>query len=196
MNDDRGTRGRLLDQARNLFAKNGFRGTSIRAVTAAAGANLGAVTYHFGSKQALYEAVISSMVAPLEGRMNEVAGGEGTPIERILRLVRTAFGTLGEHPEMAAIILHELALDRPLPSPAQRWVETLYGILIRLIGEGQAHGSIVAGDPRLLAASVFAQPFYFIMARRPIAAATGIRTGDPYAVAHVLDAVRRLLGAR
>ncbi|RZA13604.1 MAG: TetR/AcrR family transcriptional regulator, partial [Lysobacteraceae bacterium] len=39
----------LLDTAEELFARRGYNGASIRDITAAAGANLGAVTYHFGT---------------------------------------------------------------------------------------------------------------------------------------------------
>ncbi|CAA9412384.1 MAG: Transcriptional regulator, AcrR family, partial [uncultured Rubrobacteraceae bacterium] len=40
------TKTRILDAAERLFAERGFEGTSIRAVTAEAGANLAAVGYH------------------------------------------------------------------------------------------------------------------------------------------------------
>ena len=42
MDESRDTRQRLIDAARKLMATGGFDGTSIRAVTDAAGANLGA----------------------------------------------------------------------------------------------------------------------------------------------------------
>src|ERR1700684_1924176 len=47
------TRTRVLDAAEQLFAERGFRGTSVRAITDLAGANLAAVGYHFGSKAEL-----------------------------------------------------------------------------------------------------------------------------------------------
>lgn len=59
------TKERLLDAAEGLFADQGFRATSVRAITRAAGANLAAVGYHFGSKEALIEAVIDRRLIPL-----------------------------------------------------------------------------------------------------------------------------------
>ena len=44
------TKDRLLGAAEALFMEHGFEATSLRAITAAAGANLAAVNYHFGSK--------------------------------------------------------------------------------------------------------------------------------------------------
>lgn len=51
---DSGTADRILDAAEILFAEHGFEGTSLRQITAAARANLAAVNYHFGDKEALY----------------------------------------------------------------------------------------------------------------------------------------------
>jgi AcrR family transcriptional regulator len=51
------TRTRILDAAEELFMRHGFEATSMRQLTAQAGANLAAVNYHFGSKDALIEAV-------------------------------------------------------------------------------------------------------------------------------------------
>jgi len=48
---------RILDAAERLFAEEGFHVTSLRQITQAAEANLAAVNYHFGSKQALILAV-------------------------------------------------------------------------------------------------------------------------------------------
>lgn len=48
---------RLLDVAEALFADHGFEGTSMRMITAAAGVNLAAVNYHFGSKEELFHRV-------------------------------------------------------------------------------------------------------------------------------------------
>lgn len=47
------TRDRILDAAERLFAEQGFHLTTLRQITQAAEANLAAVNYYFGSKQAL-----------------------------------------------------------------------------------------------------------------------------------------------
>ena len=59
------TKERLLDAAEALFAAEGFHTPSLRAITAAAGANLASVNYHFGSKEALLEAVLARRLQPL-----------------------------------------------------------------------------------------------------------------------------------
>jgi AcrR family transcriptional regulator len=56
---------RILDAAERLFAERGFRGTSVRAITDLAGANLAAVGYHFGSKAELLAAVARRVIEPV-----------------------------------------------------------------------------------------------------------------------------------
>ena len=85
------TKERILDAAETLFAEKGFAGTSLRTITRAAGVNLAAVNYHFGSKEALIDAVYARRLEPLNrerlARLDacEAETGEAAPpLERIL----------------------------------------------------------------------------------------------------------------
>jgi AcrR family transcriptional regulator len=48
------TRQSLIEAAGELFAENGFNGTTTRAIADRAGVTLGGIHYHFGSKEELY----------------------------------------------------------------------------------------------------------------------------------------------
>jgi AcrR family transcriptional regulator len=63
-------RARLIDAAIKLFAEKGYEGTSVRDLATAAGVNVAAVSYHFGSKDALYTEALRSCLAPC-GEMRE-----------------------------------------------------------------------------------------------------------------------------
>ena len=91
------TRARLLDAALDLIAERGEDGVTLREVTDAAGANIAAVSYHFGSLQALRDAAIEhaleryldeqeSAVAELEpgATLEEVAAAFCRPMIRAL----------------------------------------------------------------------------------------------------------------
>ncbi|MEE2675008.1 MAG: TetR/AcrR family transcriptional regulator [Myxococcota bacterium] len=85
------TRRRLLDAAERLFAERGFMGTSIRAVTQAAGVSVSAANYHFGSKEALLAATYGRAIIPLNearlARLTELersAGDAALPLTDVL----------------------------------------------------------------------------------------------------------------
>ncbi len=79
------TRERLLDAAERLFADRGFEGTSMRAITQAAGTSVSAANYHFGSKEKLLHETIRRATEPVNDRRLELldeaeAGSGGAPL--------------------------------------------------------------------------------------------------------------------
>ena len=85
-----GTRERILDAAEQLFSRAGFNGASLRPITTDAGANLAAVHYHFGSKEALLKAVVARRIDPVNQQRlallaeYEQAGGGALSVEEVV----------------------------------------------------------------------------------------------------------------
>jgi len=73
------TRDRILGSARELFARNGIKNTSIRAVAAAAGVDSALVHHYFGTKEKLFAAAVHIPIDPMDviGPLREV------PIEEL-----------------------------------------------------------------------------------------------------------------
>src|SRR4051812_50156783 len=94
------TRTRILDAAEELFMLHGFEGTSMRILTAKAGVNLAAVNYHFGSKDALIEAVFRRRLDPMNvariAQPDKVGAAGSTPAPPALN---RAFITPGPRPK-------------------------------------------------------------------------------------------------
>jgi AcrR family transcriptional regulator len=71
------TRERILTAAEQLFAESGVATTSLRTITSLARVNLAAVNYHFGSKEALIEAVYARRLGPLnKARLANLSAAE------------------------------------------------------------------------------------------------------------------------
>jgi AcrR family transcriptional regulator len=66
------TKERILDAAEALFMEHGFEATSLRAITAAAEVNLAAVNYHFGSKEELFQSVLTRRLDPMNQQRLEL----------------------------------------------------------------------------------------------------------------------------
>jgi AcrR family transcriptional regulator len=88
------TKQRILDAAEALFAIQGYRGTTMRAITGKAHVNLAAVNYHFGSKKSLLKAVIKRRILPL----NQIR-------RRRIEEVRNLALEKGRKPDIKAVLL-------------------------------------------------------------------------------------------
>jgi AcrR family transcriptional regulator len=83
----RDTRSRILDVAEELFGEQGLDRVSIRDITRVANANLAAINYHFGSKEALVAAVFERRVVPVnEARLAALDMLEKAPGKRSSKL--------------------------------------------------------------------------------------------------------------
>jgi len=98
----------ILDAAEALFAENGIAATSVRSILAAAGANVAAVHYHFGSKENLVEEVFRRRAEKIandrvRGLKRALADPDTTwRLERIVRAFLESGFTGGDTPESAA----------------------------------------------------------------------------------------------
>lgn len=114
--DDRATDERLLDTAERLFAEHGFDGVGMRALAEEAGVNLGATTYHYGSKEKLYVETFMRRFQPTQAkrlallRAAEAAAGARPPaVEAIVEsMLRPPLLTVLEFPHFPALLARNL----------------------------------------------------------------------------------------
>lgn len=129
---------RILDTAELLFAEKGFAETSLRAITSKAGVNLAAVNYHFGSKEALIQAVFERFLTPfcnaLTERLEDMEQEGGTvTLERLLSLVAViGIGAHGTDPRRVAVFfrLSGLAYSQA-QGHLRRYLRDRYGSLFK-----------------------------------------------------------------
>jgi AcrR family transcriptional regulator len=97
------TRHRLLQAAELLFIERGYEALSLRQITARAEANLAAVNYHFGSKEAMLQELLSQRLDRLnEERLRLLdaceADGRAPDYETILGVLFVPALQLGRSP--------------------------------------------------------------------------------------------------
>jgi AcrR family transcriptional regulator len=192
------TRDRLLLAARSVFAERGFAGASVREITAAACANLGAVTYHFGSKQGLYEAVVAEAFRPLLERLASPLAPGVPVLDDVERRLRLVFEHLHANPDLQFLVLQQIG-RHGLPAPAVSAFSAMFGGLAGLIAEGQRRGEIRSGDALLMTISVASQPAYFGIVARFLLHHLPLPGGAPKwedIVEHGIEFVRSGLAAR
>jgi len=119
--DVRETTERLLDAAERLFGQLGYDGVGMRALAAEAGVNLGAATYHYGSKQALYIETFMRRFRPANSERLRLlreaeaeAKGKPLTVERIVDcMVRPPFLQGLKHPNFNALLARNLLTPPP-----------------------------------------------------------------------------------
>jgi AcrR family transcriptional regulator len=129
----RDTLARILDAAERLFARDGFSGTSLRAVTREAGVNLAAVHYHLGSKEALLEAVLARHIEPINRarianleRLESEGGADAAEVlEAFLAPAFDVDVSGGEMRSLVSIVQGE-SLDRVAPLIAKLFGEVVF----------------------------------------------------------------------
>lgn len=105
-NPDR-TRRRLLQAAIKLFANLGYHAVSVDQIVASARVNKRMVYHYFGSKEHIYEAALLEVYGRIELVEFTVLDGEGTPREKLHRLLKAYFQFLDQNPEFVRMLLWE-----------------------------------------------------------------------------------------
>lgn len=127
MSDICDTRKRILKTAAEQYAEVGYEGMSLRSLTEAAGVNLAAVNYHFGSKKTLIVTLVRESITPMnDERMKRLDcitqryGSTPPPIAEIVdSYLRPLFEMAGEEPEQQVRFLR--MVGRVLTEPEDFW---------------------------------------------------------------------------
>lgn len=162
-----GTDQALLLAAGEVFAERGYRAATVREICRRAGANVAAVNYHYGGKEALYSAVLRHAYRrALELHPPHYGVNPGAPpAERLNAFVRSfLLRVLNEGPctWRGRLIAREMveptgALDRLVREELRPQAELLHSIVVDMLGPGVDEATV-----RLCGCSVMAQcVFYF-----------------------------------
>ncbi len=160
------TRAQLLDAAAVVFASRGFHDATVREICRAAGANVAAVSYHFGDKGRLYSAVLreTGRRAALIAAPVRDAAPANPPAKRLGAFVRSmlsmilAEGPASLHGQILAreMIDPTAALDQVVAEFMRPQAEHLQGVVRELVGP-----KVPAADVRRLALSVVSQILFY-----------------------------------
>ena len=158
---------KLLAAATRLFAEKGFAGVSIRQLAEAAGVNSAMISYYYGGKEGLYEAVLTTQYERLLAKFEAVADLEAPLNEKIrqyaevIRLTHTA-----DQPLMARLIQGELTsptacMEKVVRNYASRIVRIVGGILQEGIDSGEMRTDIPLNYATMALAGMI--NFFFIL---------------------------------
>ncbi|MFB4306139.1 TetR/AcrR family transcriptional regulator [Actinomadura sp. GTD37] len=101
-----GTRERLFGAAIELIAESGLAATTVDQIAERAGVAKGTVYYNFGSKAALFSALLEYGVERLATALREAASGRA-PLDALDAVVAAELAFIGEHESFARLLIAE-----------------------------------------------------------------------------------------
>lgn len=144
------TRERILQAAFEEFAERGFEGASTRNVAAKAGVQHPLVTYHFKSKEGLWQAVVTTTSFNFGQHFQVHLAGmtEKDEVAR-LRLLQEQFVRFAAaNPNFHWLMSHEGKRDSDrLTWLVEERVRNYFDVMAKLIRAAQKQGRYVEGDP-------------------------------------------------
>ncbi len=152
---------RLLDATRECVREQGLTNTTSRAITARAGANLAAITYHFGSKDQLVAAALLSAIRErVEPALAVLRRDDLEPPMRVLAALNALQAAFRTTAKEAPAYLEALVQARHLPAleaGARELFAELRSFFAEQITDQRAQGQLPAWvEPEAMATLILA----------------------------------------
>jgi TetR/AcrR family transcriptional regulator len=106
---DSGTKQKIIEAAREEFARFGFAGARVDRIAQRASVNKAMLYYHFQSKENLYEAVLKDFFTIISGRISRHIATAVSMEQALAGLVGIHAEVVAEFPHLRPIMLRELA---------------------------------------------------------------------------------------
>ena len=134
-------RRRLVEAAIRLFAEKGYESASVSEIVAAAGVTKGSMYHYFQAKDDLLLEIYDRVLAMQMDRLERLAAGPGTPVDRLRAVAVDVVVTTVEQFDAATVFFRSMHLLEPGTRATVRARRRRYHERFRaLVEEGQASG--------------------------------------------------------
>lgn len=138
----------IMEAAESLFAEKGFNGTSVRDIAESANVNPAMISYYFGSKEKLLEALFNYRGEMSKLKLESIVQSPGlTALEKVYLLVDNYIDKIIRQQCFHRILTREQVLNNtgPISGLILEMKKTNLEIIGRLIREGQKNGEFRSG---------------------------------------------------
>jgi AcrR family transcriptional regulator len=134
----------IINSAEKLFSENGFDGTSVRDIAQAAGVNVAMISYYFGSKEKLMEALFEKKTMQMNLKVETMLQDESkTSLENVYTLIDDYIDKIINNPKFHKIMTQEQLVDKSsgIPTMINSLKKRNLDTIKRLIQSGQKTGA-------------------------------------------------------
>ncbi len=133
---------RILQAATKEFSEAGFAGARVDEIANSAGVNKATIYYHIGGKQALYAQVVHHLFDNAVAQIKRNITAAQSPEDNLKAFIQTIAAMVDQHPELAAIMLRELASGgKHFPDMVTQDLAQIFSILTGILDDGIRSGS-------------------------------------------------------
>jgi TetR/AcrR family transcriptional regulator len=190
-------RSRILTAALDVFSTAGFEGASLRQIADRAGVMHQLVVYHFKTKEALWQAVITAILGDTAERFAawQARRAADSPAEALRTMVRQFVLFTAGRPEFHRIVTFEGRADNArIRWLIETYIRPYFEFSTGLIRAAQAAGAARPGDPGQLHYAVIGLATHSFVFAHEYRATTGLEPFDPAEIEKVIDLACDFLG--
>ncbi len=173
----------ILQVAEQLFAEEGFDGTSVRDIAKKANVNIAMISYYFGSKEKMLEALVLNRIADMRLQLESLYNETLPPFEKVDKLIELYISRINKNRCIYQILHFEFSTKKrelnfdAFTEMKQQNFETFQNI----INEGQKAGAFQQNiNVALLPPIIMGTYFQFHMNKPLYLKILNIKTEEEY----------------
>jgi len=132
-----------MEAAEKLFAEQGFAGTSVRDIAEAAHVNLAMISYYFGSKEKLMEAMFHHRGVDFKLQLENILQNKNlSPIQKVEKLIDDYIERIFKKQSFHKIMAREqmVSSSSPITEQIYEMKQRNFSLIKELIHQGQKAG--------------------------------------------------------
>ena len=138
----------IMEAAEKLFADHGFAGTSVRDIAETAGVNLAMISYYFGSKEKLMEAMFEHRGQHLKLQLQSILlNSDMTSNQKVEKLIDEYIDRIFQKQCFHKVMIREQMMNNggPIAEQIAQLKQTNQSLFKQIIQEGQKKGDFKKG---------------------------------------------------
>lgn len=163
--DAASTRAALIAAGTDRFASDGYEGATVDAIARDAAVNKAMISYHFGGKAGLYEAILRETLEEVGRRLAEVRASREPADRKLARFVEVIGEMQQRRPRFSALILREVLAGGGRAEVLPPAIAAIFGTLKEIVREGTRRRLFRAVEPSVVHLTIVGTlNFFFVSA--------------------------------